>query len=202
MGTFGAFDNETIHRLSSYRLCGKALDDRCGIGGCPRCPEPQKFDIDLVMVSTVQEELSLYGAKALPLDLDAAIVIDVDFAGDTPSAFAENTPPPSAKALACACRPTPRPCSSPWRAAPQRKRAYACRRSLPGAICQEAPMPQLSASNAPCNPQHQHPTAQHAHGQRDCATSRDLDAAAKPRTPPRSCQAAVGSAALPTSCHK
>ena len=93
VGTFGAFDNETMHRLSSYRLCGKALDDRCGIGVAVAALRAcKKFDIDLVMVSTVQEELSLYGAKALPLDLDAAIVIDVDFAGDTPSALAENTP--------------------------------------------------------------------------------------------------------------
>lgn len=93
VGTFGAFDNDTLEILSEHRLAGKALDDRCGLAVVMEAfEECRELPLDLVMVSTVQEELSLYGAKALPIDLDAAIVVDVDFAGDTPSALAESTP--------------------------------------------------------------------------------------------------------------
>ena len=92
VGTFGAFDNDTAEMLSEHRLAGKALDDRCGLAVALAAFEAARIlPLDLVMVSTVQEELSLYGAKALPIDLDAAIVIDVDFASDTPSALAKNT---------------------------------------------------------------------------------------------------------------
>ena len=94
VGDFGIFDMPEIEKLSEHRLCGKALDDRSGIAVALSVYEKALEDgvKNISFVSTVQEELSLYGAKALPIDVDVAIIIDVDFCADTPSAVAQNTP--------------------------------------------------------------------------------------------------------------
>lgn len=94
VGDFGVFDVNSVEFLSEHRLCGKALDDRSGLAVAFAVYEQLNANGfgNVSLVSTTQEELSLYGAKALPIDADAAIVIDVDFAADTPSAVSENTP--------------------------------------------------------------------------------------------------------------
>lgn len=94
VGDFGVFDIPDVEKLSEHRLSGKALDDRSGIAVALGVYEKALMDgvKNLSLVSTVQEELSLYGAKALPIDVDVAIVIDVDFCADTPSEIANNTP--------------------------------------------------------------------------------------------------------------
>lgn len=94
VGDFGVFDVNSVEFLSEHRLCGKAFDDRSGISvAITAYDNAIKSEVrNVTFVSTVQEELNLYGAKALPIDVDAAIVIDVDFCSDTPSAIAESTP--------------------------------------------------------------------------------------------------------------
>lgn len=94
VGDFGVFDVNDVEFLSQHRMCGKALDDRSGIAVALSVYEQAAVNgiKNISLVSTTQEELNLYGAKALPLDADVAIVIDVDFCSDTPSAIAESTP--------------------------------------------------------------------------------------------------------------
>lgn len=94
VGDFGVFDVPAVEFLSEYRLCGKALDDRAGLAVALSAYEcAGECGVGNVsFVSTAQEELSLYGAKALPIDADVAIVIDVDYCSDTPSALAQTTP--------------------------------------------------------------------------------------------------------------
>lgn len=94
VGDFGVFHADGITKLSENRICGKALDDRSGLAvALDAFREARKIGgIDPMLVSTVQEELSLFGAKALPVDADVAIVIDVDFCSDTPSAIENTTP--------------------------------------------------------------------------------------------------------------
>lgn len=99
VGDFGVFCNRKLERLSDNRYVGKAIDDRCGLTVGVEVYEDfikhgdsdKVKSIDLVFVSTVQEELNLFGAKALPLEMDVAIILDVDFCADTPSAVAEST---------------------------------------------------------------------------------------------------------------
>jgi endoglucanase len=87
VGDFGVFDSDGVTMLSENRLCGKALDDRSGLAVALDAFHEARTMKNLkpMLVSTVQEELSLFGAKALPVDADVAIVIDVDFCSDTPS---------------------------------------------------------------------------------------------------------------------
>lgn len=94
VGDFGVFDVPAIEYISEHRICGKALDDRSGIATALSAYEEVMASgmCNISFVSTVQEELSLYGAKSLPIDVDVAVVIDVDFCADTPSAIAESTP--------------------------------------------------------------------------------------------------------------
>lgn len=94
VGDFGVFHADGITMLSENRICGKALDDRSGLAvALDAFREARAIGgIDPMLVSTVQEELSLFGAKALPVDADVAIVIDVDFCSDTPSAIENTTP--------------------------------------------------------------------------------------------------------------
>lgn len=93
IGDFGVFDVGEVSVMSRTRLCGKALDDRTGVALALAAYEEviRMENIAPVFISTVQEELSLYGAKALPVDVDVAIVLDVDFCSDTPSAIASTT---------------------------------------------------------------------------------------------------------------
>ncbi len=93
VGDFGVFDSNGITMLSGNRICGKALDDRAGLSVALDAFHKARTMKNLkpMLVSTVQEELSLFGAKALPVDADVAIVIDVDFCSDTPSAIETTT---------------------------------------------------------------------------------------------------------------
>ena len=93
VGDFGVFHTDGIVMLSENRICGKALDDRSGLAVALETFHEARTmrGIDAMLVSTVQEELNLYGAKALPVDADVAIVIDVDFCSDTPSAIESTT---------------------------------------------------------------------------------------------------------------
>ncbi len=92
VGDFGVFDSNSITMLGGNRICGKALDDRSGLAvALDAFHEGRSMkNINPMFISSVQEELSLFGAKALPVEADVAIVIDVDFCSDTPSAI-ENT---------------------------------------------------------------------------------------------------------------
>lgn len=94
IGDFGVFNTDGINMLSENRICGKALDDRSGLAVALEAFHEARTisGIAPMLVSTVQEELSLFGAKALPVDADIAIVIDVDFCSDTPSAIESTTP--------------------------------------------------------------------------------------------------------------
>lgn len=93
VGDFGVFDSDGITMLSENRICGKALDDRSGLAVALDAFREARTMKNLkpMLVSTVQEELSLFGAKAIPVDADVAIVIDVDFCSDTPSAIETTT---------------------------------------------------------------------------------------------------------------
>lgn len=93
IGDFGIFDITDLTVLSGSRICGKAFDDRSGlaVGLCSFEETRSLRGIDPVFISTVQEEINLGGARALPLDVDIAIILDVDFCSDTPSALRENT---------------------------------------------------------------------------------------------------------------
>lgn len=93
VGSFGVFDIADADLISNNRISGKALDDRCGLAVALEVFK-QTISLDflnVVFVSTVQEEINLYGAKALPIDVDVAIVFDVDFCSDTPSVLNETT---------------------------------------------------------------------------------------------------------------
>lgn len=94
IGDFGVFDVSEVEFLSEHRVCAKALDDRSGLAVAIVAYEEalRKGVGNLSLISTVQEEISLYGAKAIPVDIDVAIVIDTDFCADTPSALSESTP--------------------------------------------------------------------------------------------------------------
>lgn len=94
VGDYATFMPQPIERLSENRIVGKAFDDRCGIAVslCAFSKLVGELDnIELTFVSSAQEELNLFGAKALPIPLDIAIVIDVDFASDTPSSISNVT---------------------------------------------------------------------------------------------------------------
>jgi len=94
VGDFATFEANGVERLSENRLVGKALDDRCGLAAAVTVfgeLADKSGNLDLIFISSVQEELNLFGSKAMPVDLDVAIVVDVDFAADTPSAITDLT---------------------------------------------------------------------------------------------------------------
>ncbi len=94
IGDFATFRPYPVEHLSENRIVGKAFDDRCGLAAAlvSFCHAAGTFgNIETTLVSTVQEELNLFGSKSLPIDLDVAIVVDVDFAADTPSSIAQYT---------------------------------------------------------------------------------------------------------------
>lgn len=93
IGDFGVFDVADVMMMPGHRVCGKALDDRAGLAvALDSFRESRAISgINTMLMSTVQEELSLYGAKGISVDADVAIVVDVDFCSDTPSAVGNVT---------------------------------------------------------------------------------------------------------------
>lgn len=127
VGDFGVFDVPAIEYISEHRICGKALDDRSGIATALSVYEEVLASgmCNISFVSTVQEELSLYGAKSLPIDVDVAVVIDVDFCADTPSAIAESTPCALVKDVGYVYLPTRRPYCLIWQERlPKKKKSH------------------------------------------------------------------------------
>ncbi len=86
-GTRVVWDAETV-QLGRH-VVGKALDDRVLLAVLTevlrRVPAAQRA-CDLTLVSSVQEEIGVVGAKALAarMDFDAAVVLEIGLAGDIP----------------------------------------------------------------------------------------------------------------------
>lgn len=79
------------HAVKGDFICGTGLDDRLGlfvIGEVLRWYSQSDICLNLSCVATVQEEVGLRGSLALAFgyEPDAAIVLDVDYATDIPSA--------------------------------------------------------------------------------------------------------------------
>lgn len=90
-GDFVVF-NATAVRLGQYRLVSKALDDRLGLYVMLKVLRQLKeceLKAEVVGISSVQEEISMRGIMACQKPLDVAIVLDVDYATDTPTAHPE-----------------------------------------------------------------------------------------------------------------
>ena len=87
IGDFGAFKPDFIS-LGKNKLASKAFDDRLGIFVMLEViKELQKEDlkIDVLAISSVQEEISMRGISACNERFSAAVVLDVDFATDVPT---------------------------------------------------------------------------------------------------------------------
>jgi endoglucanase len=79
----------TIHELQGSRLTGRAMDNRVGVWTAAevlRRAVERDVDATVYAVSTVQEEVGANGAQMVGFDLDpdAAVVVDVTHATDTP----------------------------------------------------------------------------------------------------------------------
>ena len=79
----------TVHDLQGSRLTGRAMDNRTGIWTAAetlRRAAERDVDATVYAVSTVQEEVGANGAQMVGFDLDpdAAVVVDVTHATDTP----------------------------------------------------------------------------------------------------------------------
>ena len=79
----------TVHELQGSRLTGRAMDNRTGIWTAAetlRRAVERDVDATVSAVSTVQEEVGANGAQMIGFDLDpdAAVVVDVTHATDTP----------------------------------------------------------------------------------------------------------------------
>jgi tetrahedral aminopeptidase len=84
-------------RRVGRNIVGKAMDNRIAIAiqdALLRRVKPEDLKVQLVFVSTAREEYGLIGASALDrsVELDAAIVLDVGPAGDTPAGAGDSTP--------------------------------------------------------------------------------------------------------------
>lgn len=91
VGDFALFKSDFV-RLGKYRLIGKALDDRLGgfiMSELVIALASRISDVDLIGISTVQEEINMGGIAACREPLDVAIVVDVDFATDIPTAHTD-----------------------------------------------------------------------------------------------------------------
>lgn len=78
--------------LGKHRLVSKSLDNR--LGGFVMSEVASYFahnnlDMDVVAISTVQEEINMGGIAACHMPLNVAIVVDVDFATDIPTAHTD-----------------------------------------------------------------------------------------------------------------
>lgn len=80
--------------LMDRYLCGTSIDDRIGLFILQQCLDQlirEEVPVNLHFVGTTQEEIALRGATVLAHHLpklDACIVLDVDYATDTPSGHA------------------------------------------------------------------------------------------------------------------
>jgi endoglucanase len=79
----------TVEPLSGTRLAGRAMDNRVGTWTAAdvlRSAAAADVDATVAAVSTVQEEVGGHGAQMVGFDLDpdAAVVVDVTHATDTP----------------------------------------------------------------------------------------------------------------------
>ncbi len=91
VGNFVTFKEDSI-QLSSMRYASKALDDRIGLFVISEVLDilaSQLLSYGILGISTVQEEITHAGAKALQQQFTMAIVIDVDFATDIPTQHTE-----------------------------------------------------------------------------------------------------------------
>lgn len=79
-------------RLNKDFLSGTALDDRAGLFVMGEILRSDAWrGLNLSLVATAQEEIGLRGAMALKLPLDAAIILDVDYATDIPVPHEDQT---------------------------------------------------------------------------------------------------------------
>ena len=77
----------TFRRLGEHRVSGKAFDDRAGLATAILAfTEIDADSIDFYLVTTVQEEIGLKGARtsAFSIKPDVAIAVDVTTANDVP----------------------------------------------------------------------------------------------------------------------
>lgn len=92
IGDYAVFDGG-VTRIGKTRVVSKALDDRLGLyvvlKALRQLKEVSMKSVDLLAISSVQEEISMRGIMACRLPLDVAIVIDVDYATDIPTAHPE-----------------------------------------------------------------------------------------------------------------
>lgn len=91
IGDFAVFEPDFM-LIGNHRAVSKAFDDRLGtyvILQAIRRLQQENIKIGVTAISTVQEELSMRGITACHLPLNAAIVVDVDFATDIPTAHGD-----------------------------------------------------------------------------------------------------------------
>ena len=89
VGNLAVLDPRFEEMENNY-LCGTGIDDRIGLFVLNECImwfAEHSVPVNLHFIGTVQEELGLRGANTAiaNLPLDACIVIDVDYATDTPA---------------------------------------------------------------------------------------------------------------------
>lgn len=87
VGDFAVFEPDFM-RMGEHRIVSKALDDRLGtyvMLQVMRKLQHTGLNIGITAISSVQEEISMRGVQACCVPVDAAIVIDVDFATDIPT---------------------------------------------------------------------------------------------------------------------
>lgn len=82
--------NDTFQALAGDKAVGRGFDDKIGVfavGNALRLLKGRKIAAEVCVVSTVQEEIGLRGAKtaAFGVDPDVGIAVDVTFATDHPS---------------------------------------------------------------------------------------------------------------------
>jgi putative aminopeptidase FrvX len=89
VGDVGVLDQDLL-KLPNGRVASRSLDNRMGalvvLEALRLLSEEDGLSAEAVAVASVQEEIGLYGARAsaYSLDPDAAVVVDVTHATDTP----------------------------------------------------------------------------------------------------------------------
>lgn len=91
IGDFAVFEAE-FSLLGNRRVASKALDDRLGLCVLLSAMDrlrSESLNLNLLAISTVQEEIGMRGIKCCRKPIDLAIIIDVDYATDVPSKHPE-----------------------------------------------------------------------------------------------------------------
>lgn len=91
IGDFALFKSD-FYELGSHRVISKSLDNRLGsfiMSEVVSYFAHKPIDMNVVAISTVQEEINMGGIAACHRPLDVAIVVDVDFATDIPTAHSD-----------------------------------------------------------------------------------------------------------------